>query len=156
MNAIAGNHKDAAMALKKAGANPSNATNYGRNALHVASMKGRWWWVVVGGGEWWLVNSVSRYKVLISYRFFVFSSVSSVSCSLVLLLLFFLQHTPGLADMVRLLLGLDKSMMKVKDKAGWTPMFCAGEYYGFTYTYSTTVQQQYNSSTTAVQRISAV
>lgn len=70
MNAIAGNHKDAAMALKKAGANPSNATNYGRNALHVASMK-------------------------------------------------------GLADMVRLLLGLDKSMMKVKDKAGWTPMFCA-------------------------------
>ena len=53
MNAIAGNHKDAAMALKKAGANPSNATNYGRNALHVASMKGRWW-VVVGG--WWLVG----------------------------------------------------------------------------------------------------
>ena len=31
-------------------------------------------------GEWWLVNSVSRYKVLISSRFFVFSSVSSVSC----------------------------------------------------------------------------
>ena len=58
MNAIAGNHKDAAMALKKAGANPSNATNYGRNALHVASMKGRWWVVVgvVGGGWWWVVG----------------------------------------------------------------------------------------------------
>jgi hypothetical protein len=84
MNAIAGNHKDAAMALKKAGANPSNATNYGRNALHVASMKGRWWWVVVGGGEWWLVNSVSRYKVtdFLSFLCFFFCFFCFVfSCS---------------------------------------------------------------------------
>ena len=70
MNAIAGSHKNAALELKKMGANPSNTTNYGRNALHVASMK-------------------------------------------------------GLTEMVRLLLGMDKSMMKGKDQAGWTPMFCA-------------------------------
>ena len=70
MNSVAGSHKDACMELKKMGANASNATNYGRNALHVASMK-------------------------------------------------------GLTEMVRMLLGMDKSMMKGKDKAGWTPLFCA-------------------------------
>jgi len=70
MNAVAGSHKNACLELKKMGANCSNSTNYGRNALHVASMK-------------------------------------------------------GLTEMVRLLLGMDKSMMKGKDKAGWTPLFCA-------------------------------
>ncbi len=70
MNSVAGSHKDACMELKRMGAKPSNATNYGRNALHVASMK-------------------------------------------------------GLDEMVRMLLGMDKSLMRGKDKAGWTPLFCA-------------------------------
>ena len=70
MNSVAGSHKDACMELKRMGATPSNATNYGRNALHVASMK-------------------------------------------------------GLTEMVRMLLGMDKSLMRGKDKAGWTPLFCA-------------------------------
>ena len=70
MNAVAGSHKDACMELKRMGAKSSNKTNYGRNALHVAAMK-------------------------------------------------------GLEDMVRMLLGMDKGLMKGKDKAGWTPLFCA-------------------------------
>ena len=61
MNAVAGNHHETCVELKKLGANPSNETNYGRNALHVASMK-------------------------------------------------------GLGDMVRLLLGMNKKMMRTKDK----------------------------------------
>ena len=70
MNAVAGSHKDACMELKRMGAKSSNKTNYGRNALHVAAMK-------------------------------------------------------GLTEMVRMLLGMDKGLMKGKDKAGWTPLFCA-------------------------------
>ena len=70
MNAVAGSHKEVCLELKRMGAKVSNKTNYGRNALHVAAMK-------------------------------------------------------GLEDMVRMLLGMDKGLMKGKDKAGWTPLFCA-------------------------------
>ena len=61
MNAVAGSHKEVCLELKRMGAKVSNKTNYGRNALHVAAMK-------------------------------------------------------GLEDMVRMLLGMDKGLMKGKDK----------------------------------------